>query len=755
MSHPPARDHRGRRLGSALCAAALAAGPAAADPPLRPTGSVELGTYWSSEDSFKFGDYTGLDKDGFHLLGNYDLGAQAPWDSGDTWWWRSTGQNLGLSSRALEARGGLRGLFDLSFGYDELPVYLGTGQDTRTVYVGRDNTLTAPENWVPGSTTAALPTLGEDLSSIPFSWDRRDLHAGFGFDLPKGWELVGSWLRDDKEGRDVDSGIFGTSPGNARGTQLARPIDYVTNNGDVALRYTSEKGQLEVGYEVSAFDDRQNAMTFQNLFTTISGQAPGTGFPTGFGRSALPPDNFFQEVRASGGYDLPFDTRIMAHGAFGFMRQNDNLLPYTDNPQLLAPIALPREDADAKIDTTHVGARLTSQPIPKLHLTAEYRFDEDNNNTPRDTFLYVVNDASNQATSLASETARINLPYSESQHMGRFDAAYDLPARTQITAGYERQNIERSWSEVDHDYVNIYRAGIHSQPIHHLELRVDYDHTDRSTSNYFYQAPVVFGFTPQYVATLPPGEVFLNNPLLRKFNMADLEQDAVKARLAATPLERLSLGLDVSWTDQSYPNTELGLRSRVAESYGVDASWSPIEPLVATAWFTHEHFSWREKGRSFSGSGDVLQQVYDPSRNWRQQELDEVDTAGVGVEWTTLGERLVLRTDYAFSMAEDSVNVSKGPALTPAALPFPNANSRQHDLSVTAEYRLRSDMRVRLGYLYESLSTKNWSFDGVEPNTLANVITLNEKNPSYHQHLVGLSFVYDLGGGGSKPQGKP
>src|SRR5262245_42308550 len=160
-------------LARALCVTTLMAASArAAGPPqsLWPNGSVELGTYWNSANSFKFGDYTGLDKNGFHVLGNYDLEAQAPWDSGDTWWWQSTGLNLGLSSRLMEARGGLRGLFDLSFGYDEIPKYLGTGQDTRTVYVGRDNVLTAPENWVAAPTTSGFPTLGTDLSRIPFSW---------------------------------------------------------------------------------------------------------------------------------------------------------------------------------------------------------------------------------------------------------------------------------------------------------------------------------------------------------------------------------------------------------------------------------------------------------------------------------------------------------------------------------------------------------------------------------------------------------
>jgi hypothetical protein len=66
-------------------------------------------------------------------------------------------------------------------------------------------------------------------------------------------------------------------------------------------------------------------------------------------------------------------------------------------------------------------------------------------------------------------------------------------------------------------------------------------------------------------------------------------------------------------------------------------------------------------------------------------------------------------------------------------------------VSVSAEYRIRTDLRARVGYLFESLSTDDWSFERVGPNTLSNVLTINEKSPSYHAHLLGVSLVYEFG----------
>src|SRR5262247_2764546 len=37
-----------------------------------PESEVEAGLFWSADDSFAFGNYTGLQDSGFHVLGNLD-----------------------------------------------------------------------------------------------------------------------------------------------------------------------------------------------------------------------------------------------------------------------------------------------------------------------------------------------------------------------------------------------------------------------------------------------------------------------------------------------------------------------------------------------------------------------------------------------------------------------------------------------------------------------------------------------------------
>ena len=91
---------------------AFGAGPAFAVEPPEPavTGRIEAGAYYSSDDEYYFGQYTGLGEDEWNVLGNFELRGRPAWDSGETWNFLLRGQNLGLDSRRIEAHGGLQGL---------------------------------------------------------------------------------------------------------------------------------------------------------------------------------------------------------------------------------------------------------------------------------------------------------------------------------------------------------------------------------------------------------------------------------------------------------------------------------------------------------------------------------------------------------------------------------------------------------------------------------------------------------------------
>src|SRR5690606_34265218 len=209
-------------------------------------------------------------------------------------------------------------------------------------------------------------------------------------------------------------------------------------------------------------------------------------------------------------------------GSVAWFDQDEAFLPYTVNPALAGTVAipLPRNEANAEILATTAGVRLTSRPIDRLRISAGYRLDDRDNDTERDVFVYIPGDSAAQDT-IDSSRARRNLPNSYRLHEGRIDLAFELFERTELSAGYEHQREIRSWTETDELDDDIFRLGFRTRPIRQVDFRVDGEYWVRDAGDYFYQAPVVWGFSPEHVATIPPGERWENLPPLRKFNYTD------------------------------------------------------------------------------------------------------------------------------------------------------------------------------------------------------------------------------------------
>jgi len=701
------------------------------------TGSVTAGAYYSSANEFHFGQYTGFGEDEWNVLGDFELRGRPAWDSDAVWHFLLRGQDLGMDSRRIDAEGGMQGLFRLHLSWDQIPHLLFDDGDT--VFRGRGTDfLTLPPNWVPATTTKGFTALPQDLNSIELARQRNDLRAGSDFELPAGFQLSTHYLYDRQTGRKPIGSVIGNTGGNPRSVIVPEKIDWNTHDGDVLLRYASDRLQGEVGYEVSRFEDDTASLTWQNPYAAIGGWNPAAGFPTGFGSRSLAPSNWFHQVKASAGYNLPYDTRIMTHAAFGWMLQNDNFAPYTVNPALSVTTPLPEQDAHAEINTHDMGVRITSRPIEHLRALAEWRMDDRDNDTPRKTFIYPGGDSQDQGT-ITSANARRNLPESYRRNDGRVELGYEVWNRTEVTAGYQHLVTDRSWTEADETKEDIFRTGIHGRPIQQLDFRVDAAWQDRNGGNYFGNAPLVWGFSPEHVATLDLATAYENIPLLRKFNLTDRQRRSVDTHVSYMPIESVSLGAALGFANEDYDNSEMGLRTRGSLTWSLDASWTPNESINTYAYYTNESFHSRQSGRSFS---DPITAA-DPNRNWRQRDDDHVDTVGVGFEWLAIADRVTLHADFVYSFAKTAIDVETAPALPPA-VPFPNADSRLYDVSLQVELKIVEHVKARVGYLFESYEQDDWSLAGVQPSTINEVLTLGQKSPNYSAHLVGFGIEYQF-----------
>ena len=205
------------------------------------SGSIDLGLGAVSDDSFKFGEYNGLNEKGGYLIGNAEVRSRAK----DASYWNLNVSDIGLDSRELQAETGKQGKYKLFFGYDELPHFISDSASTPFLGTGGDS-LTLPPGWVRAGTTGGMSALPGNLDDVDLDTKRKRLSVGASFISDSNWEYAVKVRHETKEGTMRVGGAFFFNS-----AQLVMPVDYVTDQVDVSASYRPPNGR-----RVSATTDR-------------------------------------------------------------------------------------------------------------------------------------------------------------------------------------------------------------------------------------------------------------------------------------------------------------------------------------------------------------------------------------------------------------------------------------------------------------------------------------------------------------------
>ena len=696
---------------------------------------VEFGLLFNNEESYQYGDYTGLDEDEFYFLGNMDLRRRGAYDSSSPLYWRLRAANLGLDSRRVRFDYGEQGRYGLALEFRELPKLQ---EDTTLQFMGGNGSrgLTLPPGWVDGPTTADLTTLSSSAGGLNVDHERERWRGEFSFLLSDALKFRSSFSRETKQGTKLTGAMIAASGGNPRASIVPEPIDYDTRQLDVGFEYGTDNAQLAVGYYMSWFENRKDSLTWQNPFSGV-GAWDVEAFSPAPGTKGTAPDNRFDQVTLDAGYSLPAHSRVTLNAAFGRMQQDDSFLPYTSNPLLAAPIGLPRGSLDGKIDTTFLKLGLNSRPVPKLTLNASYRYDDRDNRTSRAMYTYVVADAADQDTSAANSSQRLNLPYSYRENELELWAKYRVWRRTDVKLEYQHEEIDRNFTAVDTVREDRFGIDLITRPTDFLSGRFHLGRATRDGSSYVGNAPYLASHNPAFTG----GVGFENDPLLRRFHLADRDRSELMASLTLMPTETLSIDLRADYVDEDYDHTEVGLTDRRTQSYTADVSFTPNDWLRGYAFFTREEVDIDQDGHSFRGFAAAAD-LADPGRHWTLEEDDVNDTIGFGLEAQVIPEKLGLSFEYLFSRSRVDIDPENGVTLGPAeSFPY-DLVERLHNARVAAKYELREGISLELAYVFEKFDRQDWGVDKVGLSTTSQVIQTAEGAPDDRGSLVALSVVY-------------
>lgn len=728
-----------------LVAGVLAAGSAAAqdenpelDALTRIRSFIEFGLGVVDGESYRFGRYNGLEREGGYGVLNVDWFRRAPHDAEVPHYIHVVATDLGLSTRRVEVEQGHQGRYRVRASYAELPTLRSDTGTTPFLGVG-GNQLTLPSGWVGSANTAGMTALPATLQPVRIGHERRRL--GFGLDvlLQRGWEISSDVRRERKEGLKTIGAVIGNSGGNPRAVILPEPIDYELREGEVALRWSDPRKQFEARYLVSLLEENLDALSWQNPYAAISGWNAAAGFPTGFGQLALPPDNQFHQGSLSGGWNWDSGLRLSGTVALGRMKQDEEFLPYTINPAIASSVTqpLPRPSLDGRIDTTTANLQLTGRSGGRFGWSASWRLDDRDNRTPRAEYVYIGGDSANQSTGATSSFRRFNEPISYRDSRLKADATWRLAPRTRLNGSVERRSTERTYSEREEADETTFRLALRHDNGDWLTAGLRFERADRDGSTYVGNEPFLSSYAPGYTATVP-GQ-FENPPLLRKLHLADRRRNRFAASATVTPTEAWSVTLDLQRLDDDYHASALGVTDTSSDVFTLDATWMPTTQWSSYAFLTRERLAMNQLGVSTRGATRVVD-AQDPARSWSAAHDDHIDTAGAGMKWTLAGDRLELALDYLHARSDSDITVLAGSAL--GALPLPSATNRLRSLSVQADWRFDAAWSARVRLWNERFRFADFTLDGIEPNQLANVLLLGEGTPDYDVNVLFATVSY-------------
>jgi MtrB/PioB family decaheme-associated outer membrane protein len=653
------------------------------------SGKVDLGVGNVSQQSAKFSDYTGLDK-GSYLIAD----GEARFRNESGFFASIWGTDLGLDARALAGQVGKEGVYTLRLGYDELPRHFAGG--AVTPFLGNGGSLLTLPAGFPATSTATMP-LANTLQPIEIGYKRSRLDGGFTWIAGENLTYRLNARHDVRDGTQPGAGSFYSTA-----SQLAVPVDQVTDQFELAASYAGKQVQATLAYNASIFRNNQQQLTWTNPFTPV---VPGATS----GQLALSPDSQFHQIVASAGYELNPQLRASADIAYGRMTQNAGYLAPTLNTNPAAGLPtiadLPSQSLNGRADTFNANLKLTATPMDGLRLNGSYARDVRDNRSASQAYPAVSTDM------FLGASARTNLPYSFWQDRFKLIADYRGPGSLKTSGGIEQDNRERSYQEVVTTRETTVWATIAGTAFETLAMSFKLSHANRDNSSYG-------------VATwVDPAE----NPLLRKFNMAERQRNAAKFRADWTANDKLTVGFNVDLSDDDYSKSTIGLTSGHSYSVGGDMAYALSEQTQLRLFAQGEDIRSKQAGSESYARAD-----------WSTKIEDSFGIVGMGVKHLAMAGKLELGADLAFARSRSNVTVDTA---SPSA-GFPAVTTSTDRFKLYATYQLKENLSVIGSYWYERYDTKNWALDGVGPGTVYNLLAFGVQPPRYNENVVRLGLRY-------------
>jgi hypothetical protein len=309
---------------------------------------VEVGANSQDKTSAMFGRYNGMPDKGVHPILSGEVRGGDAWDSGKTFFYDLTVNNLTNDAKkvfpdsSVSLKFGQRGQWNAGVFYDNISYLQSTTFHTAynvdgTLALGTPGGISLTGLALANPPSATATTVSNNAAAILVTrrvgTQRNTVGLSFLDQFMPNWVFSTAYSHEHKSGSKENSALQGAGTGlnsmSGSFVYFAEPVDYDTDKFNAVLAYTTPDLQVRLTYALSNFKDNKTDVVLIDPFVhsaVISVPRSAT--------FATPPSNWSHQVNAQVGYSLPLQSRISATLGYGMSFQNMTFAPESTNPSV-------------------------------------------------------------------------------------------------------------------------------------------------------------------------------------------------------------------------------------------------------------------------------------------------------------------------------------------------------------------------------------------------------------------------------------
>ncbi len=509
----------------------------------------------------------------------------------------------------------------------------------------------------------------DNLRKVDLSVERERIGMGVSYNLTDYFTALVDYQHEDKTGNKRAS-LLGQSPIN-----FVQPVDSKTDNVSAGIQLNGSNWNSELMYTGSFYRNDIKDLSLNYMSDVY----------------AATPDNDAHQVSLSGQY--LFD-RSSVYGKFamGRMLQDSDLIQMTGNPI---------QNWDGQVDTTDARLGFTTMLNSKWRLNGQFDYSDRDNKSSVYEFTQLELDP-------VTGAFKENIPLDIERTAAKLQTGYRINSTYRVTGGYEYKEVERNYSARETTEESKLWAKLNIKALDNLRFDVKGIYENRDGSHYD-------------ASRVTSSE---DNPLLRKFYLADRDRTGIEVRMNHTPLSWLSIDLSGRYNKDDYDSTEIGLTE--AKDYGYDLN---IGFTLSDKWQAYALAGQEWINSDMAGSASFGQS------DWYSDVDDSFINLGAGTSYSGLLDGMVtVGVDYLFANS-DSDTHSGGEG-------YGDYYSYSHNVDVYAKFALSERLDMKVDYRYERYYDTDYATADIDG--ISGLVTLGDLDHNYNAHLVMLTVSYKL-----------